>query len=152
MPKSDYEDDEVEELYDAIEEIFEKVGKCETNTIIMGDLNSVVGDKSHHNTVGPYGLGRRNQRGQFLIDFCEINGLVIKNKWLKMPKRRLYTWKSPGDRSQHQLDYVLLKQRFRNSVKDVQTLPGADIDSDHNLLVTKICTRFKKIIRFQKRN
>jgi hypothetical protein len=36
-------------------------------------------------------------------------------------------------------------------VKDVQTLPGADIDSDDNLLVAKICTRLKKIIRFQKR-
>jgi len=45
-----------------------------------------------------------------------------------------------------------MKHQFRNSVKDVQTLPGADIDSDHNLLlVAKICTRFKKIIRFQKR-
>ena len=43
-----------------------------------------------------------------------------------------------------------MKHRFRNSVKDVQTLPGADIDSDHNLLVTKVRTRFKKIIRFQK--
>jgi type I site-specific restriction endonuclease len=36
-------------------------------------------------------------------------------------------------------------------VKDVQTLPGADIDSDHNLLVAKFCTRLKKFIRFQKR-
>ena len=36
-------------------------------------------------------------------------------------------------------------------MKDVQTLPGADIDSDHSLLVAKICTRLKKIIRFQKR-
>jgi hypothetical protein len=36
-------------------------------------------------------------------------------------------------------------------VKGVQTLPGADIDSDHNLLVATICTRLKKIIRFQKR-
>jgi hypothetical protein len=44
-----------------------------------------------------------------------------------------------------------VKQLFRNSVNDVQTLPGADIDSDHNLLVAKICTRLKKIIRFQKR-
>jgi hypothetical protein len=32
-----------------------------------------------------------------------------------------------------------------------QTLPGADIDSDQNLLVAKICTKLKKIIRFQKR-
>jgi len=36
-------------------------------------------------------------------------------------------------------------------VNDVQTMPGADIDSDHNLLVAKICTRLKKFIRFQKR-
>jgi len=49
------------------------------------------------------------------------------------------------------LNYILVKHRFRNSVKDVQTMPGADIDSDHNLLVAKICTRLKKVIRFQKR-
>jgi len=49
------------------------------------------------------------------------------------------------------LDYILVKQPFRNSVKEVQTLPGANIDSDHNLLVAKMCTRLKKIIRFQKR-
>jgi hypothetical protein len=36
-------------------------------------------------------------------------------------------------------------------VKDVQTQPGADIDSDHNLLVAKICTRLKSIMRLQKR-
>ena len=49
------------------------------------------------------------------------------------------------------MDYILVKQPFRNSVKEVQTLPGANIDSDHNLLVAKMCTRLKKIIRFQKR-
>jgi len=86
-----------------------------------------------------------------LINFCERNGLIVTNAWFRKPKRRLYTWKAPGERSRHQLDYVLVKYGFRNSVKDVQTLPGADIDSDHNLLVTKICTRLKKIIRFQKR-
>jgi endonuclease/exonuclease/phosphatase family metal-dependent hydrolase len=69
----------------------------------------------------------------------------------KKPKRRLYIWKSPGDRSRYQLDYVLVKQRFRNSVKDVQTMSGADIDSDHNLLVATICTSLKKIVRIHKR-
>jgi len=33
----------------------------------------------------------------------------------------------------------------------VQTLPGADTDSDHNLIFAKICIRLRKIIRFQKR-
>ena len=44
-----------------------------------------------------------------------------------------------------------MKHQFRNSVKDVQTLPGEDIDSDHNLLVAKVFTTLKKIIRFQNR-
>jgi exonuclease III len=150
MPTSEHEDEEVEELNDIIEEILEEDRKVNTNTIIMGDWNS-VGDESYRNIVGPHGLGRKNLRGQKLINFCERNGLIVTNTWFRKPKRRLYTWKAPGDRSRHQLDYILVKHRFRNRVKDVQTLPGADIDSDHNLLVAKICTRFKKIIRFQKR-
>jgi hypothetical protein len=43
MPASEHEDDEVEELYGVIEEILED-GKGNTNTIIMGDWNTVVGD------------------------------------------------------------------------------------------------------------
>jgi energy-coupling factor transporter transmembrane protein EcfT len=86
-----------------------------------------------------------------IITHCERNGLIVANTWFTKPKRKLYTRKAPGDQSGHQLDYILVKHRFRNSVKDVQTLAGADIGSDHNLLATKICTRLKKIIWFQKR-
>jgi exonuclease III len=57
MPTSEHEDDEVEELYGIIEEILEGDGKGDTNTIIMGDWNSVVGDESYRNFVGPHGLG-----------------------------------------------------------------------------------------------
>jgi hypothetical protein len=67
-------------------------------SIFVCNWTVVVGDKAHRCIGGPYGLGRRNQRGQMLIDFCERNGLVITNTWFKKPKRRLYTWKSPGDR------------------------------------------------------
>jgi exonuclease III len=79
MPTSDYEDEEVEELYDKIEDVLEEGGKGDTNTIIMGDWNSVVGDKPDRNICGPHGLGNRTKRGQMLIDFCERTGLVITN-------------------------------------------------------------------------
>ena len=82
--------------------------------------------------------------------FCERYGLIVTNTWFKKPKRILYTWKAPGYCSRHQLDYILVKHRFRNSVKNVQTMPGADIDSDHNFLVDKFRTSLKKIIQFQK--
>ena len=104
-----------------------------TNSIILGDWYTIVGDESYWNIVGSHGLGRLNHRGQMLIDFCERNGPIVTNTLFKKPKRRLYTWKAPGDWSRDQLDYILVKHRFRNSAKDVQTLPGADTDSDLNL-------------------
>ena len=104
MPTSEHEDDEVEEMCGIIE-ILEENGKGNTNTIIMGDWNSVVGVEPFRNIVGPHGLGRKNHRGQMLINLCERNGLIVTNTWFRKPKRRLYTWKTPGDQIQHQLDY-----------------------------------------------
>jgi exonuclease III len=50
---SEYEDDEAEEFYDITEEILEDDGKGDTNTIIMGDWNSVAGDE-YQNIIGQH--------------------------------------------------------------------------------------------------
>jgi len=89
MPTSEHEDDEAEDLYDIIEEILEEDGKGDTITIILGDWNSFAGDESYRNIVGPHGLGRKNHRGQMLINFCERNGLIVTNTWFRKPKRGL---------------------------------------------------------------
>jgi hypothetical protein len=44
----------------------------------------------------------------------------------------------------------IVKHRFRNSMKEVQTLTGEHTVSVHNLLGAKISTRLKKIIRLKK--
>ena len=67
MPTSEHEDDEVEELYGVIEEILEEDGKGNTNTIIMGECNSVVGDEPYRNIVGPHGLGRKITEAKCLL-------------------------------------------------------------------------------------
>jgi hypothetical protein len=85
MPTSEHGDDEVEEFYGTIEEILEEDGKVNTNTIIMGDWNSVAGDEPYRNIVGPRGPGRKNHRGQMLINFCERIGLIVTNTWFRKP-------------------------------------------------------------------
>ena len=73
-----------------------------------------------------------------LIYFCERNGFVITSTWFKKPNRRSYTWKAAGDGILHQLVCLRVKHQFRYGIKqDVQTLPTADVDSDHSLLVCK---------------
>ena len=43
------------------------------------------------------------------------------------------------------IDYILCSQRWRNSIKSVKTRPGADCDSDHELLAAKFRLILKKV-------
>lgn len=145
MPTSEAPDETVEEIYTQIEEILEENGRGQVRTIIMGDWNSVVGDSNVDNVVGKFGYGRRNERGERLIEFCKEYGFWISNTWFKQHKRRLYTWKGPGDRIRCQIDYIMINQRFKNSIKIAKTYPGADMDTDHNLLAAEVRTRLKHV-------
>ena len=48
------------------------------------------------------------------------------NMRLRKRKTKLYTWRGPGHWNRYQIIYILAKQRFRNSIRDVKTLPGGD--------------------------
>ena len=49
----------------------------------MGELNSIVEEESTDKVVGPFGLGRKNERVKMLIDFCKHHDLVVMNTWFK---------------------------------------------------------------------
>jgi len=115
------------------------------NVMVLGDWNAVVGESPEDDCVGKFGLGSRNDRGQKLVEFCKRNRMMITNTWFKHEKQRRYTWKSPGDYARYQLDYILVKTRYKNSVLNAHTLPGVDADTDHNLLVVKIRVALKKL-------
>lgn len=49
----------------------------------------------------------------------------------------------PDDMARYQIDYILVKNRFKNQVKFIKSYPNADCDCDHNLLATK-CELIRK--------
>ena len=53
-------------------------------------------------------------------------------------KSRLYTWEKLGDTGRYQIDYILVKDRYRNSVKCCKSYPGADAYTDHNLVAMQM--------------
>ena len=108
-------------------------------------LSRKLGKGRVESYVGEYGLGERNERGERLLEYVMEKDLSIVNTNFQQPARRLYTWKSPGDLFRNQIDYIMTRRRFRNSVKDCRTYPGADINSDHCLLVSKMNFRLKRI-------
>ena len=120
-------------------------GRGDDYVIVMGDLNAVVGAESEEDVTGRYVLGKRNERGQMLVEFCKRNNLCITNTWYRQPKRIIHTWKGPGDLRRMQLDYIMVKKRYRNSVKNSHAFPGADVDSDHNLVTMKVRLTLKRL-------
>ncbi|XP_067004726.2 craniofacial development protein 2-like, partial [Anabrus simplex] len=148
MPTSSAHDEEIERIYEEIEDVIQYV-KSHENLIVMGDWNAVVGQGREGNTVGEFGLGQRNEKGSRLVEFCTDHNLVLANTWFKHNKRRLYTWTRHGDTRRSQIDLIMIRQRFKNRVLDCKTFPGADVDSDHNLLVMKCHLKFKKLKKGQ---
>ena len=76
--------------------------------------------------------------------------MTVMNRWFKQHERNLYTWKSPGDLFRNQIDYISINSRYRNAITICKTKPGADCNSDHNLLFAMVRCNLK-IIRKSKK-
>lgn len=86
-PMADKEENEVEEFYQSINEIINKLKKQDL-TIVVGDFNAKLGAKKTSVSVNPFGLGERNSRGDMLKIFAEINtNLTVMNTWYKLQPR-----------------------------------------------------------------
>ena len=67
-PTSASTDDEIEEFYNLLESTIDQVKSNEV-LVVMGDLNAKVGQERNGNSVGPCGMGEKNERGDKLIEF-----------------------------------------------------------------------------------
>lgn len=106
--------------------------------------NAIVGFGRNETIVGPYDLGRRNDRGGRMVEFCSRYRLIVANTWFQHHPHRRYTWRAPGDLKRYQIDYILVKERFRNQVKDCRSYAGPDIDSGHNMVLAECNFKLNK--------
>ena len=88
--------------------------------------------------MGRNGLGVMNENGELLTDFCAVNELTIGGTLF--PHRRCHkaTWVSPDHQTENQIDHIAVRQRWRSSLQDVRAKRGADIGSDHHLVIAKL--------------
>ena len=88
------EEVEVEQFQEDPQNLLELTPKKEV-LFIIGDWNAKVGDQELPGITGKSGLGIKKKAGQRLIEFFQVNALVIANTLFQQHKRRLYTWTSP---------------------------------------------------------
>ena len=85
-----------------------------------------------------FGVGEMNENGHLFVDFCQENGLVIGGTLFRHKAVYKYMWESPDGRPCNQIDHIVVNRKWAASVKDVRTRRGADVGSDHVLLVAKV--------------
>ena len=114
-PTSNAEEAKVEWFCEDLQDLLELTPKKDV-LFIIGDWNAKVGSQETAGITGKFSLGVQNEAGQWLIEFCQENTLVIANTLFQQHKRRLYTWTSPDSQYQNQIDYILCSQRWRSSI------------------------------------
>ena len=89
-PTSKVEEGEVEWFYEDLQDLLELTPKKHV-LLIIGNCNPKVGSQQTPEVTGKFGLGVRNEAGQWLMEFCQENALVIADTLFQQHKRRLYT-------------------------------------------------------------
>jgi len=54
-------------------------------------------------------------------------------------------WTSPDGQHQNEIDYILCRQRWRNSIQSTKTRPGADCGLDRELVIAKFRLKLNKV-------
>ena len=116
--------------------------------VVQGDWNAKVGEDAQEDwgeVCGPSCNPETNDRGLKLLDFATYNNLVLANTLGNLKPSKRWTWHSPDGTHHNQIEYILVKKRFRSGIKTARTrtFPGADVGSDHDMVMMIFQTRLK---------
>ena len=148
-PTTDYSDEEIEDFYQQLQEVVDQTPKKDI-IVVQGDWNAKIGKDAYPNWKGTCGSScnqSTNDRGLRLLEFAAVNSLTVANTLGKHKISRKMTCYSPDNKYHNQIDYIMVPKRFRAGVNiaHTRTFPGADIGSDHDLVMMTFRVRLKTI-------
>ncbi len=144
-PTNDDKEDKKDSFYEALDRLIGETPKHDV-LITMGDFNSKVGcdNTGKERSMGREGLGCMNDNGSRLIDTCIENDLVIGGTLFKHKTIHKATWTSPSGKTKNQIDHIMINRKWRNSLQDVRSYRGADVSSDHFLVIAKLKLKLRR--------
>ena len=144
-PTNDAEEEDKDTYYEALQAQISRTPQHDV-LLIIGDQNAKVGNDNseHERAMGKEGYGAMNENGERLANLCSTNGLVIGGTIFKHKDIHKITWNSPNGRDKNQIDHIIVNGKWRRSLLDTRAYRGADVNSDHHLVVAKLQLKLKK--------
>ena len=126
-------DEIIEDFYDDLEKLLKTVPRKDI-LIVQGDWNAF---DAWRGTIGKFGLGGTNERGQKLLEFAKRHQLTAENTLFNHKISRRTTWHSPDGKVHNQIDFIFISKRFVTGVNRARTrtFNKPDIGSDHDLVM-----------------
>ena len=118
-----------DEFYDRLIAIANKIGEKEI-FVVAGDFNSHVGKAADgfEGVHGGNGYGDRNTEGERILEYGLAMDMLVANTVFKKRESHLITYESGAAKTQ--VDYLLVRNRDRKSLRDVKVIPSEEIDCD----------------------
>ena len=143
--------DEVKNVfYEELESKLREIPPSE-HLFLLGDFNARVGSDytSWSRCLGHFGVGRLNDNGQRLLEFCAHHDLCITNTFFSSKPQHRVTWRHPRSQHWHQLDLIITKRSSLNMVLNTRSYHSADCDTDHSLVSSMLRLRPKRCHRLK---
>ncbi|XP_017322823.2 craniofacial development protein 2-like, partial [Ictalurus punctatus] len=146
-PTNEADDEEKDAFYDQLQDTIVVIPNHDIK-ILLGDMNAQLSSdrQGWENVIGPHGSAAvTSDNGERLLSLCNLNNLCIGNTYFIHKRIHKKTWRSPDGTTHNEIDYVCIHRRWRLALRDVRVFRGADVGSDHHLLVTSIRLKLKRV-------
>lgn len=135
-PTETAEQEEKERFYEKLENLVMQIPKYDT-IITAGDFNAQIGKENYmsqaawKNTIHE----TTNDNGHRLSNLATTHKMKIVSTKHKHKEEHKITWMAPDQKYGTQIDHVMINSKRENTITDVRSYRGANVDSDHYLVI-----------------